>query len=181
MFPKRWADVVSRLRVPSGFLLAISFGWLARPSSISLASGIPISVAGLMLRAWAAGHLAKNQRLAVSGPYAYVRNPLYLGTLLVATGLVIAAQRWELAIIFAAVFVAVYLPVIQNEEQHLRSLFPVDFPAYTRDVRLIVPRLRPRLSGQRFRFDAGLYRQNEEYNALLGYLAGLAWLLWRAR
>src|SRR4051794_5973481 len=152
MFSKRWADMVARLRVPSGFLLAISFGWLARPSFASLGWGIPISVAGLVLRAWSAGHLAKNQRLAVSGPYAYVRNPLYLGTLLVAAGLVVAAQRWELAIIFAAVFVLVYLPVIKNEEQPLSSLFPAEFPAYTRDVGLLVPRLRPRIAEQRFRF-----------------------------
>jgi protein-S-isoprenylcysteine O-methyltransferase Ste14 len=179
-FPKAWADTVARLRVPSGFLLAASFAWLARPSLGSLLWGVPVSFAGLALRAWAAGHLAKNQRLATSGPYAYLRNPLYAGTLLVAAGLVIASMRWELGFLFAAVFGLVYLPVIQNEEQHLRSLFPIEFPIYCRHVELLWPRLRAWSSGNAARFDRMLYFKNEEYNALLGYLVGLAWLIWRA-
>ena len=176
-FPKRYADTVARLRVPSGFLLVLAFGWLARPDWKSLAWGVPISVLGLALRAWAAGHLEKNRELATSGPYAYIRNPLYLGTLIVAAGLFVSAQRWELALLFAAVFGLVYLPVIQLEEQHLRTLFP-GFDAYTRRVPLLLPRGR-RIPGRR-RFTPGLYIRNEEYNAALGYLAGLAWLLWRA-
>src|SRR5216683_6813897 len=110
LFPKPYADFVARLRVPSGFLLAAAFVWFAQPSVQSLVYGLPISVAGLMLRAWAAGHLAKNQRLATSGPYAYTRNPLYLGTLLVAAGLVVASRSWTLGILFALVFILVYLP-----------------------------------------------------------------------
>ncbi len=179
-FPKAWADTVARLRVPSGFLLAGSFAVLARPAPESLAVGVPVSIAGLMLRAWAAGHLAKNRNLATSGPYAYIRNPLYAGTLLVAAGLVVAAQRWELALIFAAVFGLIYLPVIQNEEQHLDSLFPREFAEYRRRVPLLVPRLsRAGAAGAR-RFDRFLYMRNEEYNALIGYLLGLGWLIWRA-
>ncbi len=153
---------------------------LARPAPESLAVGVPVSIAGLMLRAWAAGHLAKNRNLATSGPYAYIRNPLYAGTLLVAAGLVVAAQRWELALIFAAVFGLIYLPVIQNEEQHLDSLFPREFAEYRRRVPLLVPRLsRAGAAGAR-RFDRFLYMRNEEYNALIGYLLGLGWLIWRA-
>ena len=76
------------------------------------------------MRAWAAGHLEKNLALTESGPYAHVRNPLYLGTLTVAAGFVIAARRWELGVLFAAVFVLIYLPVVELEEQHLRKLFP---------------------------------------------------------
>ncbi|MCP5112635.1 MAG: isoprenylcysteine carboxylmethyltransferase family protein, partial [bacterium] len=123
-FPKPYADVVARLRVPSGFLLVAVFAWLSQPSLDSLAWGIPISIAGLLIRAWAAGHLAKNRRLTNTGPYAYVRNPLYIGTLLVAAGLVVAARELWVAIIFGAVFLLVYLPVIELEEQHLRKLFP---------------------------------------------------------
>ena len=91
-FPKPYADLVARFRVPCGFMLVAVFVWLARPTSVSLITGLPISVLGLLLRGWAAGHLAKNERLAMTGPYAYVRNPLYLGTLLVAAGLVISAR-----------------------------------------------------------------------------------------
>jgi protein-S-isoprenylcysteine O-methyltransferase Ste14 len=176
-FPKRYADRVQRLRVPSGFLLVAAFAYLSAPTQASLLAGVPVSVAGLALRAWAAGHLRKNQKLATSGPYAYVRNPLYLGTLLVAAGLVVAAQRWELALLFAAVFTFIYFPVIALEEQHLRDLFP-EFRTYSDTVPLLIP--RGRRTADAGRFDWSVYRRNEEYNAALGYLAGLGWLLWRA-
>ena len=175
-FSKPYADFVQRLRVPAGFLLVAAFAWLSRPTPASLAVGVPISLAGLLLRAWAAGHLAKNQTLATGGPYAWVRNPLYLGTLIVAAGLAIASLRWELAVLFAAVFALVYFPVIEQEEQHLRKLFP-EFRSYAERVPMLVPRGRRMRSQSRFRFP--LYRRNEEYNAALGYAAGLAWLVWR--
>src|SRR5436305_7233217 len=119
-FPKPYADAVARLRVPSGFLIVVVFGWFSRPTPQSLGIGIPISLLGLGLRAWAAGCLAKNQQLATGGPYAYTRNPLYIGTLLVAIGLVVAARNPWLGVLFTAVFLFVYLPVIQLEEPHLR-------------------------------------------------------------
>jgi hypothetical protein len=111
----------------------IVFAWFSRPSAESMAIGIPISLLGLALRAWAAGCLAKNRELATGGPYAYTRNPLYIGTLLVAAGLAIAARSPGLAALFAAVFLLVYLPVIQNEEQHLRQIFP-EYAAYASRV-----------------------------------------------
>src|SRR2546430_15686418 len=121
LFPKPYADMVARLRVPTGFLIVVVFAWFSTPTPESIARGIPISLMGLALRAWAAGCLAKNQQLATAGPYAYTRNPLYLGTLLVALGLAAASRSVFLAVLFAAVFLLVYLPVIQNEEQHLRA------------------------------------------------------------
>ncbi len=141
-FPKRYADTVARLRVPSGFLLVAVFAWFSRPTARSLAAGLPVSLLGLALRAWAAGCLAKNQRLSTEGPYAYTRNPLYLGTLLVAAGLVVASRSAGLGILFAAVFLLVYLPVIQNEEQHLRNLFP-EYAGYAAHVPALWPRLTP--------------------------------------
>src|SRR5271154_6030139 len=86
-FPKPYADAVARLRVPSGFLIVLVFAWFSLPTPRSLELGLPVSVAGLALRAWAAGCLAKNQRLATGGPYAHTRNPFYIGTLLAAAGL----------------------------------------------------------------------------------------------
>ena len=140
-FPKSYADRVAKLRVPFGFVLVAAFAWFSRPTVESLLIGLPVSAAGLALRAWAAGHLAKNSQLARSGPYASVRNPLYLGTLLVAAGLVAASRSIGLGILFAAVFGLIYLPVIQLEEQHLRSLFP-EFAAYAREVPALLPRFR---------------------------------------
>jgi len=176
-FPKRYADAVAKLRVPGGFLLVAAFGWLAAPTVGSLTLGVPVSILGLCLRGWAAGHLAKNTTLARGGPYAWLRNPLYLGTLTVAAGLVIAAREWTLAALFAGVFGLIYLPVIELEEQHLRKLFP-EFAEYERNVPMLIP-ARPRESSAA-RFSWPLYRKNEEYNALFGFLLGLGWLLWRS-
>jgi protein-S-isoprenylcysteine O-methyltransferase Ste14 len=177
LFPKPYADFVARLRVPSGFVLVAAFGWFSHPSMTSLAYGIPVSIAGLALRAWAAGHLAKNQQLATGGPYAYTRNPLYLGTLLVGAGLAIAARSAGLALLFAAVFIFVYLPVIVLEQQHLRKLFP-EYADYAARVPALVPFRKRRSAAGRFRWR--LYWNNQEYQALLGFVVGLAWLLWRA-
>jgi protein-S-isoprenylcysteine O-methyltransferase Ste14 len=141
-FPKPYADLVARLRVPSGFLLVVVFGWFSRPDALSLMIGLPISLLGLALRAWAAGSLAKNQQLATGGPYAYTRNPLYIGTLVVAAGLTVATRSPGLGVLFAAVFAFVYLPVIQNEQQHLRNLF-AGYATYADQVPVFWPRLTP--------------------------------------
>ena len=138
MFPKKYADFAQRLRVPAGFVLLVTFAWLSRPSGFSMEVGVPVSLAGLLLRAWAAGHLAKNQELATSGPFAYVRNPLYLGTLITAAGLVVAAREIWLAILFAAVFALVYLPAIELEEQHLRAIFP-GYAEYAARIQRFLP------------------------------------------
>ena len=174
---KRYADAVAKLRVPCGFVMVASFAWLSRPSVESMCLGLPVSLAGLALRGWAAGHLEKNRQLARGGPYAMVRNPLYVGTSLVAAGLAIASRRWLLAGIFAAVFLLVYLPVIELEEQHLRDLFP-EFGEYARQVPALVPRLRRGLGAGRFRWS--LYRHNREYEAGLGLLAGVLYLFGKA-
>ena len=174
-FPKRYADTVARLRVPSGFLIVFVFGWFSRPTVESLWLGLPVAVGGLLVRAWAAGCLAKNKQLAISGPYAYTRNPLYLGTLLVAAGLVIAARSVWLGVLFAAVFLFVYLPVIELEEQHLRRLFPA-YERYATEV----PMLWPRFGASRGNaFRLALYWKNQEYQAALGLLAGVLYLVWK--
>jgi protein-S-isoprenylcysteine O-methyltransferase Ste14 len=175
-FPKPYADAVAKLRVPGGFILVAAFLWLSAPVPLSLIIGLPVSILGLLLRAWAAGHLEKNTTLADGGPYAYVRNPLYIGTLLTAAGLVIASRRWELGVLFAIVFLLIYLPVVELEEQHLRSLFP-EYDGYAKRV----PKLLPRFSssnGKRFRWS--IYVRNQEFQAPLGFLAGAIVLFWKA-
>jgi protein-S-isoprenylcysteine O-methyltransferase Ste14 len=176
-FPKAYADRVAKLRVPCGFVLVAAFLWLSQPSWTSLIVGLPVSLIGLATRAWAAGHLEKNLALTVSGPYAHVRNPLYIGTLTVAAGLAIAARRWELGVLFAAVFALIYLPVVELEEQHLRTLFP-DYAEYAHTVPKLIPRVA---SGRAMKhFEWRLYRRNREYEALAGFLAGVAVLAWKA-
>ena len=176
-FPKPYADAVARLRVPSGFLLVLVFAWFSRPTPLSMAIGVPLSLAGLALRAWAAGCLAKNRQLATGGPYAYTRNPLYIGTLLVAAGLAVASRSIGLAALLAAVFLLVYLPVIQNEEQHLRQIFP-EYAEYAERVPALIPRLPARENNSN-PFRMGLYLKNQEYQAGLGFFAGMLFLLWK--
>lgn len=180
-FSKPYADLVARLRVPAGFLLLGAFGWLARPTVKALAIGLPISICGLALRAWAAGHLAKNQRLAQSGPYAATRNPLYLGTLVTAMGLAAAGDSIVLAALFAVIFLLVYLPAIELEEQHLMEILP-GYPEFAARVPLLVPRWPGVASGAwgPDSFSAALYLRNEEYKALIGWLAGVGWLVFRS-
>jgi protein-S-isoprenylcysteine O-methyltransferase Ste14 len=177
-FPKPYADAVARLRVPGGFLIVIVFAWLAHPAARSLEIGAPVSILGLLLRGWAAGCLAKNQQLATSGPYAHTRNPLYIGTLLVAAGLVIAARSYPLAALTTAVFILIYLPVIGLEEQHLRVLFP-EYPAYAERVPMLLPRFRrmPQKNPHPFRWSQ--YLRNEEYQAGVAFTAGMLFLFWK--
>jgi protein-S-isoprenylcysteine O-methyltransferase Ste14 len=177
-FPKPYADVVARLRVPAGFIMVAAFAWFAYPDLTSLATGLPLSACGLALRAWAAGHLAKNQRLAVSGPYSFTRNPLYLGTLITALGLALAANSIWLALLFVALFGLVYLPAIELEEQHLAAILP-GYAAFAERVPLLLPRWPAQFGPDPF--SAAQYRKNREYEALLGWLAGVAWLVFRSR
>jgi protein-S-isoprenylcysteine O-methyltransferase Ste14 len=176
-FSKPYADAVAKLRVPCGFVLVGAFLWLSAPTMLSLALGLPVSILGLAIRAWAAGHLQKDSRLTESGPYAWVRNPLYIGTLTAAAGFVIASRRWELGVLFAAVFGLIYLPVVELEEQHLRTLFP-DYSGYAQRVSRLFPHPPKRGSTKPFRFS--LYKHNREYEAALGFLIGVALLLWKA-
>jgi len=177
-FPKPYADTVAKLRVPCGFLLVAAFLYFSAPDTCSLATGVPVAMLGLLLRAWATGHLEKDRELTTSGPYAHLRNPLYLGTLTVAAGLAIAARRWELVALFAVVFALIYLPVIELEEQHLRDLFP-SYGRYAERVPAFWPRLQPAGASRPFRWN--LYIRNREYQALLGFAAGIAVLLWKAQ
>ncbi|MBI5084877.1 MAG: isoprenylcysteine carboxylmethyltransferase family protein [Acidobacteria bacterium] len=177
IFPKPYADAVQRLRVPSGLLLAAAFVWLAQPVFPTLALGFPIALLGLAIRAWAAGHLRKNDTLTTSGPYAFVRNPLYIGTLLTALGCTVAAARPTLAALAGAVFLFVYLPVMELEEQHLARLFP-DFRDYAARVPQLLPRIPASMPAQRFSW--ALYRHNREEKAAYGFLAVYAFLIAKA-
>lgn len=167
-----WNRIARRVRVPLGFLLAAVYLWLARPALWSIAAGFVVSAAGLGIRAYASGYVRKNEELATTGPYAYTRNPLYLGSIVIAAGFALAARSWMIAAIFLLMFLAIYLPVIRGEEEFLRQRFP-EFAEYERRV----PRLIPRLSnsgGTDGFFSWDLYRLHREYNALAGTLAIVA-------
>lgn len=166
---------MQRWRVPLGFACAALFFWLARPRLSTLLIGAAIALPGLALRAWATGHLRKNEALATSGPYAYTRNPLYLGSFFIGLGFTIAAGRWILIIVFAAMMLGIYLPVMRVESATLADLFGDGYRRYAREVPLILPRLSPYRSDdiESASFDATLYRRYREYRASLGVV--VAW------
>jgi protein-S-isoprenylcysteine O-methyltransferase Ste14 len=170
--------------VPLGFACAVVFVLLARPNRLSLAVGGGVALSGLLLRAWASGHIRKNSRLAVSGPYAHTRNPLYLGSFVLGLGFTIAAASspWLLLILgglFASLFLGIYVPVMRVESATLAELFGEEYRRYAEAVPLLFPRLtayRADVDANE-KFDLALYLRYREYRAALGLL--LAWgVLW---
>jgi protein-S-isoprenylcysteine O-methyltransferase Ste14 len=162
-------------------LCAALFLFFARPRPSTLLAGAVVSVVGLLLRAWAAGHIRKNDALAVSGPYAYTRNPLYLGSFLLGLGFTIGAGQWVLGLLFAVLFLGIYLPVMRVESGTLEQLFGDDFQRYARAVPLFFPRVTPYRSGEvKIGFDRSLYLRYREYRAALGLLIAWAFLVFKA-
>lgn len=140
-----------------------------------------IALGGVALRAWASGHIRKDTELATAGPYAYTRNPLYLGSIIIATGFTIAARSWWVVLTIVVLFLVIYLPVIRAEEEALRARFP-GFNAYVGQVPRLIPRWGRRARGTGS-FSWERYRQHREYNAMIGTVmmiaALVAKLLWR--
>jgi protein-S-isoprenylcysteine O-methyltransferase Ste14 len=144
-----------------------------------LVIGASISILGLAIRAWASGHIRKNAQLATSGPYAFTRNPLYLGSFLLGLGFTIASGRWLLGVLFAALFLGIYLPVMRVESSTMAELFGKDFEVYKRSVPLFFPRLTPFRENESAanRFDGTLYLRYREYRAALGLVVAWGLLL----
>jgi len=170
-----WSRIARRIRVPLGFVFAVLYFWLARPSWRSIVLGAILIVPGLLVRALASGHVRKNEALATSGPYAYTRNPLYLGSLLIGVGFAVAARSWWVGVALVVMFFAIYLPVIRDEEAFLSQRFP-EFEEYARRVPRMFPRLGAR-ENDAAAFSIDLYLKHREYNALLGAVAMLAALV----
>jgi protein-S-isoprenylcysteine O-methyltransferase Ste14 len=164
--------LLQRLRVPLGFMFAGLFLFLADPRPGVAVAGGAVSLIGLAIRGWASGHIRKNQDLAVSGPYAHTRNPLYLGSFLMCVGFCIAGGVWWLALLFVALFLGIYLPVMRVETEDLKQLFGDRFAEYASNVPLFFPRLTP-WKKPVSKFDFQLYLRYREYRAAVG--VALAW------
>ena len=148
----QWSKIARRIRGPLGFVFAVLFLWLARPTWLSLAWSLWVVVPGIWLRGYASGYVKKNAELTVSGPYAYTRNPLYLGSMLIAFGFAGAARSVWIFLALAFLFALIYAPTIRSEEEFLRSKF-TDFVEYKRRVPRLFPRLTPAGSGEESRDD----------------------------
>jgi protein-S-isoprenylcysteine O-methyltransferase Ste14 len=179
---RRGGTWIQRWRVPLGFLCAALFILFARPRPATLLAGAAVSLAGLLLRAWGSGHLRKNDALATSGPYAYTRNPLYLGSFIMGLGFTIASGRWALGVLFVALFLGIYLPVMRVESATLMQLFGKSFQEYAQAVPVFLPCLTPyrEHEASRVKFDQGLYLRYREYRAALGLLIAWGLLVFKA-
>jgi protein-S-isoprenylcysteine O-methyltransferase Ste14 len=179
----KWQKVARRVRVPLGFVVAAVFLVFAQPTWRTLAWSLLLVLPGIWLRSYAAGYVKKNAELTRTGPYAYTRNPLYLGSMSIAFGFAVAAGRWWLGLLLVVMFLAIYVPTILSEEAFLRGAFP-EFEAYAKKV----PRLLPRLTAARFadvdagglgRFSMERYQHHREYNSSMGAAAIYAALVLR--
>ena len=173
-----WYKIARRIRVPLGFVFAAAYIWLARPTARFMIGGSCIAVVGLIIRALASGHVRKNEQLTVSGPYAHTRNPLYLGSLIIAAGFAVSARSWWVALIIVVIFVTIYIPVMRSEEAFLRAQFP-EFADYARQVPRLFPRFTPYQSSANG-FSPHLYWKHREYNAAIGSVLMIAALIVKA-
>jgi protein-S-isoprenylcysteine O-methyltransferase Ste14 len=170
----RWQHIARRIRVPLGFASAALYLfelWRRAPRPAAVAWSLALVVPGLWLRAYAAGYVKKNRELTVTGPYAHVRNPLYLGSMLIAAGFAVALLSWPVALVLALGFTVIYVPVIASEERFLRAAF-LGFDDYCRRVPRLIPRLtaaqNPESDGAPGSFSLSLYIRHREYNAAIG-------------
>jgi protein-S-isoprenylcysteine O-methyltransferase Ste14 len=151
----------SRHRVAGGWLLGVLVLALARPTPRSILLGLPLVVLGEAVRLWASGHIEKTLRLATGGPYAHSRNPLYVGSLLLALGVAVACASPWVVLAVALYFLAFYPAVMREEADFLRKKFP-EYARWEADVPLFWPRARP--GGPReSRFDWARVRVNREW------------------
>jgi protein-S-isoprenylcysteine O-methyltransferase Ste14 len=172
---ERWQLVARRIRVPLGFLTAALYCyeiWRRAPLPAAVVASLALVLPGLWLRAYAAGYVKKNQELTVTGPYAHTRNPLYLGSMLMAFGFALAVLSWPVALALAVGFGLIYVPVIVSEERFLRATFPA-FEAYSKRVPRLIPGLfhqsNPKgKSAPGAAFSFALYLKHREYNAAIG-------------
>jgi protein-S-isoprenylcysteine O-methyltransferase Ste14 len=162
----RLVQRIARWRVALGFVFGAMVFWLARPTWPSLMAGSSLAIAGELLRIWAAGHIEKSREVTSSGPYRWIRHPLYLGTTIIAVGIVVAARSWVVAGLVALYVVGPLWSAIRAEEAHLRDKFGADYDAYA--ARQASPMARS--------FSAARALANREHHTIAGLLAGLTLL-----
>jgi protein-S-isoprenylcysteine O-methyltransferase Ste14 len=170
---------IHRWRVRAGLVFLPALLLFARPRPVPAAVGLAVCALGLAIRAWAAGHIKKEKQLAVSGPYRFTRNPLYLGNFLLGLGVGLGTGTWIGILIFTVYFLAFYPPVILEERDRMTRLFPEAYADYRKKVPIFLPTLRPYPAAPGAKFSAAQYRKNHEQRALIG--TAIIWAILMAR
>ncbi len=131
--------------------------------------GLPIAIAGELVRLWASGFIErKGQKLATNGPFAHVRNPLYIGNFLIGLGIVLMARNPILLGIFLAGFAILYWGTVRKEEKDLRELFKQSYDDYVKEVPCLIPRLRPYSHREKSHYQWRLLLKHREPITVLG-------------
>jgi protein-S-isoprenylcysteine O-methyltransferase Ste14 len=157
---------LARWRVTLGFLAGAVVLWLATPTPMSLANGFAIALVGECLRVWAAGHLEKSREVTRSGPYRWMRHPLYVGSSIIGVGVAVASSSVSVAVLIAFYLATTIPSALLSEEAHLREKFGDQYDAYKN--RLAPPMARP--------FSSVRALRNREHHAIAGVIAGFALL-----
>jgi protein-S-isoprenylcysteine O-methyltransferase Ste14 len=158
--------VPSRYRVVLGWAAGLLVFLLARPSSRSMLLALGPVALGEAIRLWASGHIEKTQRLATGGPYAFTRNPLYLGSALIALGVALAGSSVLASLVIAGYVAAFYPSVMKEESAFLRAKFTGEYEAWAAEVPAFLPRLSP--GGPReTRFSWERVARNREWRTVL--------------
>jgi protein-S-isoprenylcysteine O-methyltransferase Ste14 len=171
-----WKQFAQKFRVPAGTVLGILFLLLMHPSARSLWIGAAITLPGCLLRLWAAGHIDKGRVLTQGGPYAMTRNPLYLGSFLMALGIILGGQGYWLLPLFGVFFATFYIPVMKAEAEHLLDIYGQEFVEYSKRVPAFFPLIRKAGAGAST-FHWSRVIRNREHRNIVGLLVAEAILV----
>ncbi len=175
-----YSETAKKLRLPLGFVFGIAYLIWARPTPLTLPVGAVIALVGVAIRGWAAGHIIKNKRLAVTGPYSHTRNPLYFGSFLIGAGFAIAAH-WSLLFVVVAFWLLVYFPTMERERANIRERFPEAYDRYSANVPAFLPRVTAwrDTESEEDGFSFDLFMKHGEWKAGITYLIVMGWLVLR--
>jgi len=166
----RPAEALARRRVTLGFLAAALSLALAQPTWRTWGAGFLLALAGECIRLWAAGHLEKGREVTRSGPYRFVRHPLYVGSIVIAGGVALAAQSLPVAIAIAVYMGLTIAAAVRTEEARLRAAFGQAYDDYRAS----------RAAPMARRFSLARALRNREHRAIAGLLGGFALLALKA-
>ena len=181
MVPER--VTLRKLRLKAVWLIAVPFFLFSGPTVGSVTVGAMLAAPGLWIRGWSAGTIHKDEELTTAGPYAFTRNPLYVGSLLIGVGVALAGGHWVWPTIFLLFYLAAYSRTMAHESTRLTELFGDEYREYAAHVPAFLPRATPHRTtspGGEGGFRWSQYERNREWEALLGALAAFGVLLLRS-
>jgi protein-S-isoprenylcysteine O-methyltransferase Ste14 len=170
-----WESIAQKIRVPVGRVGVLCLLFM-HPTQQSLVIGSSVAAIGALIRIWAAGYIDKGKALATAGPYSITRNPLYIGSLIMGLGVLVAGRLYWFLIPFGILYLLLYIPVMKREEQELRQGYGDAFIAYAGRVPRFFPSFRP-ASGPASSFLWARVRRNREHLHIMVLVIAMLFLV----